>query len=118
MQIPVQLAEAPINAVPARRVEASRAPGDRLGIKVKVLDQETAAEMGFPKAGGVVLSEVAPGSAAYEHKLGSGEDVRPLKVVQIDRKAVATPDVKDRYAEIGADVFVSSPEVNVAMRSE
>ena len=26
------------------------------------------------------------------------------------RKAVATPDVKDRYAEIGADVFVSSPE--------
>ena len=28
VQIPVQLAEAPINAVPARRVEASRAPGD------------------------------------------------------------------------------------------
>jgi len=32
------------------------------------------------------------------------------KLNETIRLAVATPDVKDRYAEIGADVFVSSPE--------
>ena len=33
-----------------------------------------------------------------------------MKLNETIRQAVASPDVKDRYAEIGADVFVSSPE--------
>ena len=33
-----------------------------------------------------------------------------MKLNEAIRQAVATPEVKDRYAEIGADVFVSSPE--------
>ena len=33
-----------------------------------------------------------------------------MKLNEAIRQAVATPEVKERYAEIGADVFVSSPE--------
>ena len=33
-----------------------------------------------------------------------------MKLNEAIRQAVATPEVKERYAEIGADVFVASPE--------
>ena len=64
MDVTVRLVEAPLNERPVVAADRTVHSEERLGINVEVLDSETAARLGFDQAGGVILTDVAPGSAA------------------------------------------------------
>ena len=87
VQIPVQLGDAPINSATPRPVEVTKASEERHGIKVESLTPEAAKEFGYKDAKGVVVSDVAPGSAAEQRGVGEG-----LRVLQVDGRSVSDPD--------------------------
>jgi serine protease Do len=72
----VKLAEAPNNAVTPTGPPAP-VPGG-LGIEVIDLDARLARELGFSDASGVIISKVAPGSAAYRKEVGEGHRLQSI----------------------------------------
>jgi len=70
MEVDVRLGEAPINNFSSVDVERPVLAEERLGIQVQVLDSELAREAGFEDASGVLLTEVARGSAAERRNIG------------------------------------------------
>jgi len=89
MDVAVRLAEAPINGAPTVVAERTVHSEERLGINVEAIDAELAEQLGFSAPGGVVLRDVAPGSAAARRNVAAF--VRN-KLVRINETAIQTPD--------------------------
>ena len=103
MDVSVRLGEAPINDIALRTVERASAADERLGIRVEALDAQTAREIGFDDAGGVVITEVQRGSTAQLRGMRPG-----MKIVQINGTAVDDPsDVRDALASVPAGGIVN-----------
>jgi serine protease Do len=85
----IRLAEAPINTAPAAPAERTVHSEERLGINVEALDAELAEQLGFTSTGGVVLREVAPGSAAERRAVGQFVGDR---LVRINDAAISSAD--------------------------
>jgi serine protease Do len=88
-QVRVELGEAPINNPPPTPVAAVRSSEQRLGIGVEPLDAARAEALGFAQAGGVVLTDVAPGSAAERRGAGNYQGRR---LTHIGTTVIETPD--------------------------
>ena len=89
VDVDVRLGEAPINnpqPVAALPVTTSE---QRLGIEVELLDAERAEAFGYTEPGGVVLTDVAPGSAADRREASRYQAQR---LVRINDQVVETPD--------------------------
>jgi serine protease Do len=85
--VTVKLGEAPINeheSTPTARVVHAE---ERLGINVEALDEAAAQHFRFEKAGGVVISEVAPASPAARRGVFPG-----YKLLQVNDTPIRTPD--------------------------
>ena len=89
MDFTLQLQEAPISERPAQTAERTIHAEERLGINVEVLDEQLADRLGYDKAGGVVISDVAQGSPAARRGLAGS---RGFKLVQINDKRIESPD--------------------------
>jgi len=91
-QITVRLGEAPINDIETVAAAQPSDAGQRLGINVDALDAEVAERIGWNDPSGVILTDVAPGSAAERRGVGS---YRNYKLVQInDARIDSTVDVR------------------------
>jgi serine protease Do len=86
MQMHVKLSEAPKDVVTQSGPPAP-VPGG-LGIEVMDLDARVAKELGFPSAGGAIVSKVLPGSAAYRKEVSEG-----LRIQTINQQNV--PSARD-----------------------
>jgi serine protease Do len=105
IDVTVRLDEAPINETPTTVVARSELAEERLGINVETLDAELASQTGFQESGGVVLTEVARGSAAARRGVGGFVG---SKIVQInDARIASTDDVRDALRAIDAGEIVS-----------
>ena len=103
VQVPVQLGDAPINSAMQGRVEPVKVSEQRLGVQVGALDAAAVEEFGYPRAGGVVVTEVAPGSAAGQRGIRPG-----IKVLKIDGKDMVNPeDVRRALDAVPAGKIVS-----------
>lgn len=88
-EVRVELGEAPINNTAPTPVATTRTAEQRLGISVETLTQERADALQYPQAGGVILSDVAPGSAAERRGAVPYEGWR---LTQINDDTISTPD--------------------------
>jgi len=105
MDVDVRLGEAPINNTAPTPVAATRTAEQRLGISVETLSQERADALGYGQAGGVVLTDVAPGSAADRRNASIYEG---FKLVQINESAIASPDdVREVLGDVDEGDIVS-----------
>lgn len=94
----VRLDEAPINDLQARTEPEVRVAEQRIGIAVGPLNAERAREYGYEQPGGVVITDVVPGSPAARRTLGRG-----LKVVSINDRPVGSPE------DVGATLEAIQP---------
>jgi len=105
MDVTVRLAEAPINDEPTMVAERTVHAEERLGINVETLDAELADEIGYAAPGGVVLSEVAPGSAAARRGVAG---FRGNKLVRVNETPIATTeDVRRALDGVSSGQIVS-----------
>lgn len=120
--VSVRLAEAPINDVPTRTAERAVHAEERLGIRVESLDAQTASELGYDEAEGVVITDVARASPAARRGVAT---YRFWKLVRINDASIASPDdVRDELGAVeGGEIvqlYFENPEstqqvVNVRM---
>ena len=68
--VDIRLGEAPINNFSTVAAERPVLAEERLGIQVEVIDAQLAREAGFAEVSGVLLTEVARGSAAERRSVG------------------------------------------------
>jgi serine protease Do len=64
VEVTVRLGEAPLNETPVVTAARTVHSEERLGINVEQLEPDVARQIGFDRAGGVILTDVARGSAA------------------------------------------------------
>jgi serine protease Do len=83
MDIRVRLTEAPLNEQPQVEAPRERVAEQRLGIHVEPLTRENAQEYGFDQAGGVVISEVEPGSEAQRRQVIPGSKILSINGTEI-----------------------------------
>jgi S1-C subfamily serine protease len=103
--VTVRLAEAPINGAPTITAERAVHAEERLGINVEELDAELAATIGFETSGGVVLSEVAPGSAAARRGVAG---FRGQKLIRVNDSPIGTTDdVRTALERVSSGQIVS-----------
>ena len=103
MDVTLRLGEAPINDLATRTSERSRLADERLGIRVETLDESTAREIGFPRAGGVVITDVERGSAAERRGIVPG-----YRILRINDLSVSDPnDVREALDAVRAGEIVS-----------
>ena len=103
--VTVRLAEAPINGAPTVASARTVHSEDRLGINVEELDAALAQTIGYDQPGGVVLSEVAPGSAAARRGVAG---FRGNKLVQINETEIgSTADVRSALDRVSSGQIVS-----------
>ena len=103
MDMGVRLGEAPINDIATPTVERASADDERLGIRVEALDAQTARELGFDDAAGVVITDVQRGSAAQLRGMRPG-----MKIVQINETPVDDPgDVRDALGSVLAGEIIN-----------
>jgi serine protease Do len=103
--VTVRLAEAPINGAPSVAAGRTVHSEERLGINVEELDANLAQSIGYDAAGGVVLSEVAPGSAAARRGVAG---FRGNKLVRINEMAIgSTTDVRSALDRVSSGQIVS-----------
>jgi len=88
VDVDVRLGEAPINSTPLATVAAATTSQQRLGIEVEPIDAERAEAFGFSEPGGVVLTDVAPGSAADRRQALRFQGNRLLR---INEREILTP---------------------------
>ena len=99
MDVTLRLGEAPINDLATRTSERSRLADERLGIRVETLDESTAREIGFPRAGGVVITDVERGSAAERRGIVPG-----YRILRINDLSVSDPnDVREALDAVRAE---------------
>ena len=104
----VRLGEIPAEARIATRTEAPvPTTVGRLGIQVRAMDQEIARQEGYRQVEGVVIGNVAPGSAAERRGIYPG-----MKVTAINREQVRT------IAEVQEALEKFSPGEIVSLRVE
>jgi serine protease Do len=89
VNVDVRLTEAPINSVSTVTTTRSVLSEERLGINVQELDAATAQQLGYDQAGGIVLRDVAPGSAAQRRAVGAFQGQR---LVRINDTPISTRD--------------------------
>lgn len=106
IEIDVRLGQAPLDNAPVE-VAVAPPPRDRmdekLGLRIEDLDRELAAEYGFPRTGGAVVTDIQPNGPAAR------QGVRPgWRVVEINRQAVeGAQDVRRVLDRVGrGDVVV------------
>lgn len=105
VDVDIRLGEAPINNPPPTPVAAVASSAQRLGIEVEPLDAERAESFGFAEPGGVVLTDVAPGSAADRRQALRYQGQR---LVRVNDGAVQTPDdVRDALNRVQTGEIVS-----------
>jgi serine protease Do len=105
MDVSVRLAEAPINTPRPVAAAPSVRSEERLGIHLQDLDATLAQQLGFSEPGGVVLRDVAPGSAAQRRNVGAY--VRS-KLVRVNDEAIeTTEDVSQALDGIAPGEIVS-----------
>jgi serine protease Do len=105
MEVEIRLGEAPINNVTPVVAERPTAAAERLGIRVEALDPALADELGYEQARGVVLSEVARGSAAERRGIAQ---YRGLLVTRINDTEIVVPeDVRRALDGVEAGQIVS-----------
>jgi S1-C subfamily serine protease len=105
MDVAVRLAEAPINTPRAVAEAPTVRSEERLGINIQALDAQTAQELGYSAPGGVVLRDVAQGSAAQRRNVG--QFVRQ-KLVRVNDEAIQTPeDVSQALDDVAPGEIVS-----------
>ena len=85
----LRLDEAPINEIATVVAARSVHSEERLGINVETMDVELARAYRFPRAGGVILTQVARGSPADRRGVGAYIGSR---LVQVQDQSIATPD--------------------------
>jgi serine protease Do len=101
----VRLAEAPINGAPTVTAERPVLAEERLGIQVQDLDAALAEQIGFRQPGGVVLGEVAPGSAAARRGVAGFQG---QKLVRINETGIQSrDDVRSALARVSSGQIVS-----------
>jgi len=86
MDVKVRLAEAPINTEAPRVAEREPVAEERLGIQVQPLTRENMEQFGWEQPGGVIVSNVEPGSAA-SRRLGPG-----VKILAINDQPVSSTE--------------------------
>jgi len=105
MDVSLRLTEAPINGTRPEAEAPTVHAEDRLGINVQALDPATAQQLGFSAPGGVVLSDVAPGSAAQRRNVGA---FRGNKLVRVNDEVIQTPeDVREALDRVAPGEIVS-----------
>ena len=105
MDVTIRLAEAPINGTPSVVADREVAAEERLGIAVEELDAELAQTIGYEAAGGVVLSEVAPGSAAARRGVAG---FRGQKLVRVNETDIgSSEDLGDALDGVSSGQIVS-----------
>lgn len=103
--VDVRLSEAPINGTPTVAAARTVLSEERLGINVQELDQTVAEQLGFDQAGGVVLRDVAAGSAAQRRAVGQFQG---QKLVRINDDEISTrDDVRAALDRVGSGQVVS-----------
>ena len=108
--VTIRLAEAPINDVSAAVAQRDLLAEERLGIQVERLTPELADELGYAEAGGVILTDVAPGSAAARRNVGGS---LRWKLVRINESEIETPaDVRAALDAVAPGQIVSLHFVN------
>ena len=107
VDLSVELSEAPINGTPTVAEAPAVHAEERLGIQVQALDAALAEELGFSAPGGVVLRDVAPGSAAARRSVGAF--LRPPnKLTRVNDTVIQTPeDVRQALDRVAPGEIVS-----------
>ena len=104
-EVTVRLDEAPIQEQEPAVAESSVMAEERLGFNVEPLTEEGAAQLGYDEAGGVVISDVARGSAAARRGLGTYTGWR---LTRVNETSVTSPsDVRQALDGVAADEIVS-----------
>jgi serine protease Do len=96
VDLEIRLGEAPINDIPTSVATTASGAAERLGIQVEALDAETATELGYADATGVILTAVARGSAAERRGVGG---YRGFKLSRVNEVAIGTADDVGRALE-------------------
>lgn len=105
VDVEIRLGEAPINTPPPTPVTAAPTGAQRLGIEVEPLDDANAEAYGFSEPGGVVLTDVVPGSAADRR---AGLQFQGSRLTRINDDAIETPaDVREALDRVGSGDIVS-----------
>ena len=105
VDVTIRLAEAPINDAPTVTAERASSAAELLGINTQELDAELAREIGFESAGGVVLTDVAPGSAAARRGVAG---FRSQRLVRVNETAIeTTADVRSALDRVSSGQIVS-----------
>jgi serine protease Do len=117
MDIRVRLAEAPLNERPQVEAPRERVAEQRLGIQVEPLTRENAQEYGYEEAGGVVISEVEPGSEAQRRQVTPGS-----KILSINGQAVTNAEqVREALQRVRGGDIVSlrtiHPQIGVRIQN-
>jgi serine protease Do len=89
MDLRIQLGEAPINNAAPAQLTAAPTAVQRLGIEVEPIDEQNAEAYGFTAPGGVVLTDVAPGSAADRRQ---ALRYQGYKLLRINEQEIRTTD--------------------------
>jgi serine protease Do len=89
VDVDVRLGEAPINSIETVTATREVHSEERLGIQIEALTLERASELGFEDPSGVVLTEVARGSAAERRQVFQ---YLGYKLIRINDTEVRTPD--------------------------
>ena len=89
VEVTVRLDEAPITSQPVATAARATAASERLGIHVEAIDAELAEATGFQPGSGVVLTEVARGSAAARRGVDA---FRGNRLTSINDRQISTPD--------------------------
>lgn len=104
VDVTVRLSEAPLNETPVVAEETSVHSEERLGINVEAIDAARADELGL-RAPGVVLTDVARGSAAERRNVATFID---NQLVRINDVTIRTPeDVRRALDDVSAGQIVS-----------
>ena len=104
-EVTIRLDEAPINEQPQRVVENDVLAEERLGFNVEPLTPELNDQLGYEESEGVVIGDVARGSAAARRSLGAYRNWR-LTAVNETRIGSAA-DVRRALESVGPDEIVS-----------
>jgi serine protease Do len=104
-RLTVRLGEAPINERGTAVAERTVVAAERLGIAVEALEPQRAAELGFADPTGVILTDVARGSAAERRNV---VQYRGAKLIRInDFEIRTTNDVREALDDVAPGEIVS-----------
>ncbi|MEX0837218.1 MAG: trypsin-like peptidase domain-containing protein [Gemmatimonadota bacterium] len=105
IDVTIRLDEAPIAAQPTLTASRETLAAERLGIRVESIDADLAEATGLEVGSGVVLTEVARGSAAARRNVDA---FRGMRLVGINDQTIATPeDVRSTLEGVDTGEVVS-----------